>query len=154
MSSSMTTAGRRPGAVCAARRINRPARRRAVFTLHLPQQAGLCYTPYYGRSLKRPAFMTLAEFLAWDAPGGPAWQLIDGVPEAMAPASGTHAVMQGEVGRLIGNHLAAHRPGCRVLTNPGVVPRVNSEDNFRIPDLGVTCAPVPRGVIEIAEPSC
>jgi Uma2 family endonuclease len=148
----MTTAGRRPGAVCAARRINRPARRRAVFTLHLPQQAGLCYTPYYGRSLKRPAFMTLAEFLAWDAPGGPAWQLIDGVPEAMAPASGTHAVMQGEVGRLIGNHLAAHRPGCRVLTNPGVVPRVNSEDNFRIPDLGVTCSPVPRGVIEIAEP--
>jgi Uma2 family endonuclease len=102
--------------------------------------------------LKRPAFMTLAEFLAWDAPNGPAWQLVDGVPEAMAPASGTHAVIQGEVGGLIRNHLAAHRPGYRVLTNPGVAPRVKSEENFRIPDLGVTCAPVPRGVIEIAEP--
>jgi Uma2 family endonuclease len=38
------------------------------------------------------------------------------------------------------------------LANPGVVLRMDSEDNFRIPDIGVTCAPVPRGVIEIAEP--
>jgi Uma2 family endonuclease len=101
---------------------------------------------------KAPEFMTVVQFLAWDAPSGPAWQLIDGLPRAMAPASGTHAVMQGEVGRLIGNHLAAHRPGCRVLTNPGVIPKLESEDNFRIPDLGVTCVPIPRGVIEIAEP--
>jgi Uma2 family endonuclease len=103
-------------------------------------------------AFERSAFMTLAEFLVWDAPSGPLWQLIDGVPQAMAPASGTHAVMQNEVGRLIGNHLDVHRPGCRALANPGVVPRVDSEDNFRIPDIGVTCAPVPRGVIEIAEP--
>lgn len=96
--------------------------------------------------------MTVAEFLAWDAPSGSPWQLIDGVPVAMAPASGTHAVIQGEVGRLIGNHLAAHRPGCRVLSNPGVVPRGDKDNNFRIPDIGVTCSPVPRGVIEIAEP--
>jgi Uma2 family endonuclease len=102
--------------------------------------------------LKVPEFMTVAEFLVWDAPSGPAWQLIDGLPQSMAPASGTHAVMQGEVGRLIGNHLAEHRPGCRVLTNPGVIPKLESEDNFRIPDLGVTCAPIARGVIEIAEP--
>jgi Uma2 family endonuclease len=101
---------------------------------------------------KSPTFMTLAEFLAWDAPSGPPWQLIDGVPRAMAPPNGTHSVMQGEVGRLIGNHLTAHRPGCRVLINPGVIPRVDSEHNFRIPDIGVTCAPIPRGVIEIAEP--
>lgn len=39
-----------------------------------------------------------------------------------------------------------------MLTNPGVVPRVNSENNFRILDLGVTCVPVPRGVIGIVEP--
>jgi Uma2 family endonuclease len=101
--------------------------------------------------LKAPQFMTVTEFLAWDAPSGPAWQLIDGLPQPMAPASGTHAVMQSEVGGLIRAHLAAHRPGCRVLTNPGVIPRVGSENNFRIPDLGVTCGPIPRGVIEIAE---
>jgi Uma2 family endonuclease len=103
-------------------------------------------------ALKRPEFMTVAEFLAWDAPSGPAWQLINGVPQAMAPVSGTHAVIQSEVGALIRNHLAAHRPGCRVLSNPGVVPRVESEESFRIPGIGVTCTPVPRGVIEIAEP--
>ena len=102
--------------------------------------------------LKRPEFMTLAEFLAWDAASGSAWQLIDGFPRAMAPASGTHAVVQSEAGGLLRNHLAGHRPGSRVLTNLGVVPRVDPEHNFRIPDLGVTCAPVPRGVIEVAEP--
>lgn len=103
-------------------------------------------------ALKVPEFMTVAEFVAWDAPSGPAWQLIDGVPRAMAPASGTHALMQGEVGALIRNHLATHRPGCRLLSNPGVIPRLDSADNFRIPDLGVTCTPIPRSVIEIAQP--
>lgn len=53
---------------------------------------------------------------------------------------------------MTGNHLAEHRPGCRVLSNPGVVLRVNSENNFRIPDLGVTCTPISRGAIAVAEP--
>ncbi len=96
--------------------------------------------------------MTLDAFLTWDAPAGSAWQLIEGVPEATAPASGTHAVIQAEVGGLIRNHLVAHRPGCRVLSNPGVTIKLDTEDNFRIPDLGVTCSPVPRGTIVIADP--
>jgi hypothetical protein len=29
---------------------------------------------------------------------------------------------------------------------------VQTEDNFHIPDLGVTCAPIARGFVEIAEP--
>jgi len=93
-----------------------------------------------------PEFTTVVEFLAWD---GPSWQLHDGVPEAMAPASGTHAMMQSGDGAL---HFAANRPGCLALTNPGVVPRVNSEYTFRIADLGAACAPIPRDVIEITEP--
>ena len=96
--------------------------------------------------------MTVAQFLAWDAPGNARWQLINGVPVAMAPANGTHAVMQAEIARLLGNHLAQHRPGCRALTNPGVVPKIDDEDHVRIPDVGVTCAPVQRGVVEIREP--
>ena len=96
--------------------------------------------------------MTVAEFLAWDAPRGLRWQLIDGVPVAMAPASGTQVVIQGEVSALMRNHLAAHRPGCRVLGNPGVVPPGDKDNNFRILDIGVTCSLGPRGVIEIAEP--
>jgi Uma2 family endonuclease len=101
---------------------------------------------------KSPEFMTVAEFLAWDAPGGSRWQLFNGVPRAMAPANGTHAVIQNEVGALLRNHLNQHRPGCVTLGNPGVSPKINSEEHFRIPDIGVTCTPVPRGTVAIAEP--
>ncbi len=47
---------------------------------------------------KAPEFMTVADFLTWDAPAGAKWQLVNGVPRAMAPANGTHAVIQNEVG--------------------------------------------------------
>ena len=110
-----------------------------------------------------PTRLTVPEFLAWDSEdrSGRLWQLHDGRPEAMAPASETHGSIQSELGRLIGNHLLAHRPGCRVVTTPSVVPRVRSSDNLRIPDLAVTCTP-PRGerlleapvlLIEILSPS-
>ncbi len=79
--------------------------------------------------------MTTAEFLVWDAPGPQQWQLVDGEPRAMAPASDAHAAIQTELGRLLGNHLLTSP--CRVPTNPGIVPRVQSRTNFRIPDLGV-----------------
>ena len=40
-------------------------------------------------ALRIPTIMTVQEFLAWDAPSGPPWQLVDGEPQAMAPASRT-----------------------------------------------------------------
>lgn len=107
--------------------------------------------------------MTLTEFLSWDPadPSGRAWQLIDGEPVAMAPASETHAALQGEIGRLIGNHLVERGGLCRLLSQPGIVPRVRANRNFRIPDLAVTCAPPALGLmaadpvllIEILSPS-
>ena len=107
--------------------------------------------------------MTLAEFLDWN-PGdasGRTWQLIDGDPVAMAPGSESHAAIQGEFARLLGNHLLEQRSPCRVLTEPGIVPRVRANRNFRVPDLGVTCAPPAQGLmvpepvllIEILSPS-
>ena len=102
--------------------------------------------------LQTPDFMTVAAFLAWDAPPGSAWQLIDGVPQAIAPASGTHALIQGEVGALLRNHLAANRPGCRLAMNPSVIPQADSGHNFRIPDAGVTCTPILRGAIAMGQP--
>jgi Uma2 family endonuclease len=113
-------------------------------------------------ALKIPAVMTVAEFLAWDAPAGHAWQLVDGEPQAMAPASRTHGAIQTELGRLIGNHLAERGGLCSVVTTPGIVPRVRSDSNMRIPDLAVTCAPYqaeeyaltdPVLVVEILSPS-
>lgn len=97
--------------------------------------------------------MTVAEFLEWDAGdrSGALWQLRDGEPEMMAPASDAHGMIQGELGRLIGNHLADSGSPCRVGVTPGVVPRVRSSKNLLIPDLGVTCAP-PAGGPTMQEP--
>ena len=87
-----------------------------------------------------PRAMTVQEFLAWDAPGPQPCQLVEGEPRAMAPASATHGAIQSELARVLGNHLLAHSSPCRVVTAPGIVPRVQARTNFRIPDLGVTCA--------------
>ena len=80
----------------------------------------------------------------------------------MAPASSTHGAIQNETGRLLANHLAERMGACRVITAPGIVPRVQASHNVRIPDLAVTCSP-PRAdapllddpvlVIEILSPS-
>ncbi len=83
--------------------------------------------------------MDTAEFLAWDAPGNGRWQLVDGQPQAMAPASETHYIIQGELGALIRNHLVAMGRRCTLVPNAGIVPHVRSDSNVRIPDLAVTC---------------
>jgi Uma2 family endonuclease len=110
-----------------------------------------------------PVNMTVAEFTAWDSRdrSGRLWQLRDGIPEAMPPASDAHGAIQAELARLIGNHLLATGRSCRLLVAPGVVPRVRARDNVRIPDLAVTCAPPGGGkaapepvlLIEILSPS-
>jgi Uma2 family endonuclease len=112
---------------------------------------------------RAPLRMTLSEFLAWDPadPSGACWQLQDGEPVAMATGSETHAALQAEIGRLIANHLIDKGGPCRLLSQPGIVPRVRSNRNFRIPDLGMTCAapshglmvPDPILLIEILSPS-
>jgi Uma2 family endonuclease len=107
--------------------------------------------------------MTVDEFLVWDTDDliGRRWQLIDGEPVLMAPAAEPHGAIQNELGRLLANHLAERQSPCRVITAPGIVPRVRANENFRVPDLGVTCAPPSREVmvqdpvllIEILSPS-
>jgi Uma2 family endonuclease len=99
-----------------------------------------------------PHAMTVAAFLDWnpDDGSGALWQLRDGEPEMMAPASDAHGSIQNELGRLIGNHLVETDRPCRVVTTPGVVPPVRSEYNMLVPDLAVTCHP-PAGHA-VAEP--
>ncbi|MEJ0015609.1 MAG: Uma2 family endonuclease [Acetobacteraceae bacterium] len=97
--------------------------------------------------------MTLDEFLAW-GPGegaGHIWQLIDGEPVAMAPGNDAHGSIQGELARLLGNHLLERDSPYRVVTEPGIVPRVRANRNYRVPDLGVTCTP-PSNDLMVAEP--
>lgn len=111
---------------------------------------------------KLPDYMTVAGFLAWSPPDGRRWQLVDGVVQAMAPPGRTHGVLQGEVARRIGNHLRARGGPCVLVVTPGVLPRIASGQNLRIPDLAVTCAPDheeeavltdPALVIELLSPS-
>jgi Uma2 family endonuclease len=115
-----------------------------------------------GPALKPPGAMTLDEFLAWNGPGSERWQLVDGEPVAMAPTSRTHGALQAEFSRLIANHLADTNRACSVVTAPGIVPRVRAAENFRIPDLAVTCTAYnaeeydvsnPVLIIEILSPS-
>ncbi|MGH6811126.1 MAG: Uma2 family endonuclease [Methylocella sp.] len=87
---------------------------------------------------KIPGRMTIGEFLAWTPPMAQLWQLVDGEPQAMAPASRTHGAIQSELARLIGNELGERASPCTVITAPGVIPQVQSETNIRIPDLAVT----------------
>ncbi len=99
-----------------------------------------------------PAVMDLQEFLAWDAPAGVPWQLLDGEPRAMAPASRTHGRIQARLIALIDAHLMARGGPCTVIDAPGVVPRVRADRNFRIPDLAVTCSTYDREESMLTDP--
>jgi Uma2 family endonuclease len=104
-------------------------------------------------ALRMPPRMTVAEFLEWepDVRSGALWQLRDGEPEMMAPASDRHGSIQSELAYLVTAHLRATARPCRIVTAPGVVPSRRSEDNCLVPDLGITCAP-PTGEHLMHEP--
>jgi Uma2 family endonuclease len=114
-------------------------------------------------ALKLPPRMTVGEFLEWepDDRSGALWQLRDGEPEMMAPASDRHGSIQARLAFLIIAHLDSGGSPCRVVTAPGVVPAERSEDNCLVPDLGITCAPPtgehlmhrPLVLIEILSPT-
>ena len=98
-----------------------------------------------------PIRMTRAEFLAWSQVTAGRWELVDGEPQAMAPASLRHGAIQSELGRLLGNHLEKAASSCVVFTDPGIVPRLRSDANMRIPDLAVTCSS-DRDGYDLSEP--
>jgi Uma2 family endonuclease len=114
-------------------------------------------------TLTTPRHMTVAEFLEWEPPGntGALWQLHDGEPKMMAPASDRHGSIQAELAYLFTTHLRATARLCRVVIVPGVVPAERSEDNCLVPDLGATSAPPtdarlmdqPLVLIEILSPT-
>src|SRR5260370_25369797 len=53
---------------------------------------------------------------------------------------------------MIRNHLHDQANGCEVVANPGIVPRLLSEHNVRIPDLAVTCSPLAVGQATLSDP--
>ena len=100
-----------------------------------------------------PTRMTVDEFLALPGDGaGTIYELVNGEVRAQDAASDTHGTMQSNLIALIRRHLRANRPGCRVVTAPGVRPRLLAKWNHRIPELGVTCVPNRAGVRAIPDP--
>lgn len=111
---------------------------------------------------KLPELMSVHDFLAWVPSDGRMWQLVDGEPQAMAPPNRTHGTLQGELGRLIGNHLQDQASPCTLVMTPGVLPHVQAAHNMRVPDLAVTCSDYdieetgltdPVLIVEILSPS-
>lgn len=96
--------------------------------------------------------MSVQDFLDWEPGDGLNYELVDGEPRAMAPASNVHGFLQNELGSLIRNHLRERGRGCEVLTNPGVIPHLLSAHNVRVPDLAVTCSPVLPGQATLSDP--
>ena len=100
-----------------------------------------------------PHHLTVADFLDWPGDGeGGRYQLIEGEPRAMAPASATHSRIQANLIIAIGLHLRDANSPCQVLAEPAVVPHLRAGFNLRVPDLGVTCAPDYAGQIEMPDP--
>jgi Uma2 family endonuclease len=89
---------------------------------------------------KIPVWMSVEEFLLWDAPPPLLWQLVDGEPQAMAPASRTHGAIQSQLSYLVTRHLEERGSPCSIVTTPGVIPHVQPDTNYRIPGLAVTCS--------------
>jgi Uma2 family endonuclease len=100
-----------------------------------------------------PPLMDIADFIDWPGDGSDTrYELVDGVLRAMAPGSDVHNTIVMTLGVLVANQLQRTRPGCRVVASPGIQPRVRANWNFRIPDLGVTCAPARAGDIMTPDP--
>ena len=106
--------------------------------------------------------MTVEQFLDWDSTGHVGkLELVEGQVRAMSPASGTHALVQGNIAGLLWAAFRARKSPCRVGTEAPISPRIHANDNVRAPDLAVTCAPVsadklfpaPVLIVEVLSPS-
>src|SRR5690348_15862468 len=105
-----------------------------------------------GNTVRRqvPHRMTVDEFVAWAGDGN--WQLVDGEPRAMAPASATHGIIQTNVGYTLTRDLRAVDSPCRAVTEPAIVPRVRALSGMRVRDVAVTCTSIGAGQLALPDP--
>lgn len=94
--------------------------------------------------------MSVDEFLVWDDGTDTRYELIDGVPVAMAPTYSAHQIIVGNATRHIGNALD-RRPPCRVQPEAGIL-KPNSIRNYFQADLAVTSSPHVHGQYAIPSP--
>ncbi len=93
--------------------------------------------------------MTIAEFLEWNPPGDTRYQLVDGVPVAMAP----HANAHGQLAATLCTELTLatrRRPPCFVVSQPGIA--LWHRDTCYEADLAVACRPQDPKRHDLADP--
>src|SRR4051794_14959686 len=100
--------------------------------------------------------MTVAEFLDFDDGTDTRYELVEGRPVAMSPPSGRHVFLTSNLFEAIASKLK--RP-CRPYFGGGVA-LSNESDEYRMPDVFVSCTPVPdtyfaepRLLVEVLSPS-
>ena len=102
---------------------------------------------------KLPHLMTVTEFLTWVGDGsGRIYELVEGEPRAQDSASDGHGTIQSRVVYLMTAHLDRSRPNCRVVSAPGIQPKLRSDWNYRVPEIAVTCTPHQSGVHKTPDP--
>lgn len=97
--------------------------------------------------------MTVEEFVRLDDdPDGVKYELVDGVLQAISPATVRHGAIQAHISRVFGNHLRSLGSPCQAITEPAVVIPLRSNENMRIPDVGVTCSSFDETTVALPEP--
>lgn len=105
-----------------------------------------------------PTRMTVAEFLAWNAPGETRWELVDGQPVMMNPPKVAHVDIAQNIGVFLAMRL---RPPCRVGQGVGVL-LDETTDTYLEADVAVSCEgrrpgqqhfEAPRLIVEILSSS-
>ncbi|HVH73349.1 MAG TPA: Uma2 family endonuclease [Stellaceae bacterium] len=94
--------------------------------------------------------MTVEEFLLWEDGTDTRYELIDGLPVAMAPPAEAHRMLMTRLVSRIDARLASRRP-CNAQPEAGVL-RANRSASYFVADIAVTCRPNERGRQAIAEP--
>jgi Uma2 family endonuclease len=100
--------------------------------------------------------MTIAEFVVWGDGTEAPYELVHGVPVAMAPPAGRQVILTRNFARALDRQL---QPRCGAFIGGGVA-RDEADDEFRLPDVFVTCEPTPaqffrspRLVADVLSPS-
>jgi len=83
--------------------------------------------------------MTVKEFLVWEGMPDRKYELLAGVPLAMAPATGNHQLLCGNLAGAI--HAALRKkPQCVMRLEAGILVR-ERDDTYYQPDIVVACGP-------------
>jgi len=94
--------------------------------------------------------MTLEEFLHWEDGTDTRYELIDGIPVAMAPPARAHGILCARLAGELTAALRSQRP-CTAQAEAGIA-RPDRSDSCYIADLAVTCRPYQRGEQLVQDP--